>query len=181
MKYAHLMLTSVLLLSAASCNGQTTLHQTTESYQESIEKGERIIDKAESKVTLISSLKDFSDVITSSDPVLIELYAAWCPHCQKFAPIMDQIATSLLKSSSIKSYRINLHNPEIISTLTKYLKKQDENGKEILHAQKIQPDHLGFPTLFLFKKGQLLMAHVGDSDPAEKIVKNVRSALKLEA
>ncbi|GMS99610.1 hypothetical protein PENTCL1PPCAC_21785, partial [Pristionchus entomophagus] len=47
----------------------------------------------------------FTDVLTSSEPWLVDFYAPWCGHCVQFAPYFEQIAKAL--EGRVKLAKIN--------------------------------------------------------------------------
>ncbi|KAF2594844.1 hypothetical protein F2Q70_00045602 [Brassica cretica] len=51
------------------------------------------------KVVVAESLDDM--VFNSGKNVLIEFYAPWCGHCQKLAPILDEVALAFQNDPSV--------------------------------------------------------------------------------
>ncbi|XP_073140152.1 protein disulfide-isomerase-like [Henckelia pumila] len=51
------------------------------------------------KVVVTASLEDM--VFNSGKNVLLEFYAPWCGHCQKLAPILEEVATSFEKDPDV--------------------------------------------------------------------------------
>ncbi len=49
----------------------------------------------------------YEDAIKSNHLVLVEFYASWCPHCQRMAPIVEQIKEILSASLSVYQYEID--------------------------------------------------------------------------
>ncbi len=49
----------------------------------------------------------YEDAIKSNHLVLVEFYASWCPHCQRMAPIVEQIKDILSASLSVYQYEID--------------------------------------------------------------------------
>ncbi len=49
----------------------------------------------------------YEDAIKSNHLVLVEFYASWCPHCQRMAPIVEQIKETLSASLSVYQYEID--------------------------------------------------------------------------
>ena len=56
----------------------------------------------------------YSDVINSSNIVLVEFFASWCPHCQRMMPIVAQIKELLAGQVNVYQYDID-ENSELAS------------------------------------------------------------------
>jgi thioredoxin 1 len=79
-----------------------------------------------------------SDVLQSSQPVLIDYWAEWCGPCKMIAPVLDEIAKEY--GEKLKVAKLNIdENP---NTPPKYGIR-------------------GIPTLMLFKNGEVEATKVG--------------------
>jgi thioredoxin 1 len=78
------------------------------------------------------------DVLASSEPVLVDFWAAWCQPCRMVAPIVEEIATE--NSGKLKVLKLDV----------------DENQNTAM-----QYNVSSIPTLILFKEGQPVERIVG--------------------
>jgi thioredoxin 1 len=79
-----------------------------------------------------------TDVLKSSQPVLVDYWAEWCGPCKMIAPILDEVATSY--EGKLQIAKMNV----------------DEN-RDIPAKFGIR----GIPTLMIFKNGELAATKVG--------------------
>ena len=79
-----------------------------------------------------------SDVLQSSDPVLVDFWAAWCAPCRMLSPTIDQIAQDF--AGRAKVVKLNV-----------------DDNRETSARYGIR----GIPTLLLFKNGELRDQVVG--------------------
>ena len=57
---------------------------------------------------------DFSRHVDVSGPVLVELFATWCPHCQRMQPLVDELAA---EQSAVPVYQVDVdQSPDLAST-----------------------------------------------------------------
>lgn len=79
-----------------------------------------------------------TDVLKSTQPVLVDYWAEWCGPCKMIAPVLDEVSASYDGKLQIAKMDV------------------DEN-REIPAKYGIR----GIPTLMLFKNGQLAATKVG--------------------
>ena len=90
---------------------------------------------------LIKHISDASfeaDVLQSTQPVLVDYWAAWCGPCKMIAPILEEVAKEYGDRITIAKLNVD-ENPE---TAAKFGIR-------------------GIPTLMLFKDGQVAQTKVG--------------------
>lgn len=82
---------------------------------------------------------DFQETVIASDrPVLIDLWATWCPPCKQLGPIIEQIAVDYQGRVVVAKMDTD-ENPQIVADF----------------------DVEGIPTMLFFKNGELVTRLVG--------------------
>ena len=97
--------------------------------------------------------KDFeTEVLKSTEPVVVDFWAEWCGPCRMIAPALEEIAGTM--NGKVKIVKLNVdENP---ATAAKY-------------------GIMSLPTLMLFKNGELASRQVGAA-PKQKLEQWITSA-----
>ncbi len=89
---------------------------------------------------------NFSEIINSPTPVLVDFYADWCGPCKMMAPILKEVADDM-------------------NGKMKVLKVDVDRNKKAAAKYGIR----SIPTMILFQKGKILWRHTGAMQKAQLI------------
>lgn len=86
-------------------------------------------------------------VDTAPGKVMVEFFVTWCPHCQREAPLLDEMAPKI-EAAGIKVYRANA---------------------EVMWQKGEVYGLSETPSFILVQDGQMIAKHVGFMEPTELI------------
>lgn len=98
-------------------------------------------------------MENFTAIINSPTPVLVDFFATWCGPCQMISPILKEVKDEL--GDSIKIIKIDV-----------------DKNRALMSQPQFQVK--GVPTLMLFKNGKMLWRQSGVV-PKDELVKTVKS------
>lgn len=81
---------------------------------------------------------NFSEIVQSETPTLVDFFATWCGPCKSMQPILDQLKNDL--GDQIRILKIDVDKNQVV-------------------AEKFKVR--GVPTFVLFKKGEILWRQSG--------------------
>lgn len=97
-------------------------------------------------------MKDYKELINSSEAVLVEFYATWCPHCQRMMPVVEQVKEALKGKAEVFQFDI------------------DENDK-LADSLKVTT----IPTFIVYHNGEEVWRQSGETK-AETLLDKVQQA-----
>lgn len=103
-----------------------------------------------SNVIEISTELFTKEVIESDLPVLVDFYADGCGPCEFIAPILDELSEDLADKLKITKFYVPMD--DVLN-----------NSNEIVNKY----DVMGFPTLLIFRAGEVTHTHLGSLDRKE--------------
>ena len=89
-------------------------------------------------------MANFSEIINSNQPVLVDFYADWCGPCKALAPVINELSTEVGDQAKILKVDID----------------KNQKASAVYQIRSV-------PTLILFKKGKILWRHSGGASKAQ--------------
>jgi len=96
-------------------------------------------------------MENFSAIINSPKPVLVDFFATWCGPCQMMSPILKEVKEAL--GDGIKIIKVDVDKNQALMSQPQFQVK-------------------GVPTLMLFKNGKMLWRQSGVV-PKEQLLKAI--------
>lgn len=100
---------------------------------------------------IIQEIKDdttWSELVDNAkNPVMVEFFVTWCPHCQREAPVLDGIAPTIM-AEGIDVYHANA---------------------EVMYDKGAEYGLSETPSFILIENGQLVAKHEGFLDADELV------------
>lgn len=91
---------------------------------------------------------------TQAPVVLVEFYATWCPHCQRMAPVVEDIKKSL--EGKVPVYQFDIDTNDELAT---------EANVDVI------------PSFIIYRSGRVFWTHTGEID-RESIMSEIENALR---
>lgn len=96
---------------------------------------------------------DYETLISQTGTMLVEFYATWCPHCQRMAPVVEQVKELL--ADQVPVYQLDID-------------RNREAGDEA-HVESL-------PTFIVYRNGREMWRHTGEID-GEALLSSVERQL----
>ena len=97
---------------------------------------------------------NYNEIINSSEVVMVEFFASWCPHCQRMMPIVAQIKELLQGKVNIYQFDID-----------EYAELAQENGADSV------------PTFIIYKNGEVQWRESGEIE-GQVLLSKIESYLR---
>lgn len=78
--------------------------------------------------------------IPTNVPIILMIYASWCPHCEHFLPTMNQFAEQNRDKVCVLAIQADDSRPSVQALASR--------------IKTMYPDFRGFPTILKFKNGK---------------------------
>lgn len=88
-------------------------------------------------------MNDYSKMTESTPVVLVEFFATWCPHCQRMAPVVADVADAL--KGKVDVYRFDIDKNDSLAS--------QENVESV-------------PTFIIYSGGHEVWRHTGEMTEA---------------
>lgn len=96
---------------------------------------------------------EYTEAINSAPVVLVEFYATWCGHCERMAPIVEDIKELL--AGKVDVYQLDV-----------------DSNREAVEAMEVNAT----PTFILYKNGRRQWRESGEMD-AEVLLSKIQACL----
>jgi len=119
------------------------------SQNEKAGPGTNMVNEKSGAIKYANDMNTFKEMISGTQPVLVDFYADWCAPCRMMAPILEQVSSDMM--GKVKVIKVNV----------------DKNGDAAM-KYGIQ----SIPTLMLFQNGEIKWKGVGviQADQIKQIV-----------
>jgi len=117
------------------------------------------------------------DLSTAQTPVFLEVFATWCPHCQRETTVVDALAAKYGKTISFVGVSGDAHGmdgsePETQADVLSFAAKY-----KVTYPVAYDPDlkvagaylQTGFPTFVIIKKDKTI-SYIGDGEVAQDVL-----------
>ncbi len=131
-------------------NSNDSTNKKTEETAESNDP-ETATDKLGPNEVKITAANFKSEVEDYKGVVLVDVYASWCPHCQKLAPVITEIADDYKGKVKVGKLDANNQKPEVKANF------------DFAVAKGLQ----GYPTVWIYKDGQKVEEFSGEKEKDE--------------
>ncbi|MBD5254558.1 MAG: thioredoxin family protein [Barnesiella sp.] len=84
---------------------------------------------------------NYSQIVNSTDVVLVEFFATWCPHCRRMMPVVEQVRELL--AGQVDVYQFDI----------------DEN-QQLANSQGVE----SVPTFIIYRDGREEWRETGEMD-----------------